>query len=60
MSKYSSFRHWLKEKWYEHLDEIVDLTGQRPRYDEREYFNKYKWWLRREYRYQQQKQANVD
>lgn len=55
----SPFKHWLKEKWYEHLAEIEQWTGRRPNYEAREYFAKYKWWLKREYQHQQ-RQGNVD
>ena len=44
------FRQWCIEKWYEHCDEVEEWTGQRPSYLSAEYFGKYKWWLRREFR----------
>ena len=47
-----SFRAWLQEMWMRHLDEL-DSIGQRCDYDIRQYFNRYKYWLRREYRHQQ-------
>lgn len=43
------FRQWCHEKWYEHCDEVEAWTGQRVNYLSREYFNKYKWWLKREF-----------
>jgi hypothetical protein len=48
MSK--SFREWLQDLWRENCDEN-DGWGQ-PRMTLQEYFARYKWWLRREYRYQ--------
>ena len=45
-----NFRHWCYEKWQEHCEEVRSWTGQDPLYLSAEYFNKYKWWLRREYR----------
>ena len=45
-----TFRQWCHEKWFEHCDEIESWTGHRPSYLSAEYFNKYKWWLRREFR----------
>ena len=45
------FRHWLREKWYEHLEEL-DTFGQKCDYDVKYYFNKYKYWLKRQYRYE--------
>ena len=47
-----SFRLWLQEKWYEHCEELVGY-GQAITYTSQEYFNKYKYWLKREYRHQQ-------
>jgi hypothetical protein len=45
-----SFRQWLAELWRENCDEH-DGWGE-PRYTLQEYFARYKWWLKREYRYQ--------
>ena len=45
------FRYWCTLKWYEHCDEVLAWTGQSPNYLSQEYFNKYKWWLRREFRF---------
>ena len=45
-----NFRTWCIEKWYEHCDEVEGWTGSRPTYLSAEYFNRYKWWLRREFR----------
>ena len=47
-----NFRSWCQEKWYEHVDEMIDITGKPPVYHPNEYFAKYKYWLKREYRYQ--------
>jgi hypothetical protein len=49
---HSEFRHWCQEKWYEHKDELAEY-GQSVQYTSRDYFEKYKYWLKREYRYQQ-------
>jgi hypothetical protein len=46
-----SFRNWLEDLWRENCDEH-DSWSQ-PRYTLEEYFSRYKWWLRREYRFQQ-------
>jgi hypothetical protein len=48
-----TFRHWLHEKWLEHLAE-VESYGQSVDYDIRVYFNKYKFWFKRIYRASQQ------
>jgi hypothetical protein len=45
-----SFREWLAELWRQNCDEH-DGWGE-PRWTLQEYFARYKWWLKREYRYQ--------
>ena len=45
------FSTWLENLWRENCSEHDDYNE--PRYSLQEYFAKYKWWLRREYRYQQ-------
>lgn len=47
-----NFRKWCQEKWYEHVDEMITYTGKAPVYHPNEYFNKYKFWLKREYKFQ--------
>jgi hypothetical protein len=39
--------------WYRHCEEVEAWTGSSPAYLSAEYFGKYKWWLRREFRAQQ-------
>lgn len=51
-----SFKLWAQEMWYTHCDES-ESWGQPLRYTAREYFAKYKWWLKREYRYQSTKDS---
>ena len=48
-----TFRAWLREMWYNHLDELESLGMLPPGYELKEYFAKYKYWLKREYRHQQ-------
>lgn len=48
-----TFRMWLQNKWYEHLDELVAMNQPKPGYDIKYYFNKYKYWLKREYKHEQ-------
>ena len=45
------FRNWLEELWRQNCDEH-DGWGE-ARLSLSEYFSRYKWWLRREYRFQQ-------
>lgn len=47
-----NFRLWCQEKWYEHQEELFNWEGFYPTATAREYFAKYKWWLRREFRAQ--------
>ena len=47
-----TFRSWLQEMWYNHIDEMVNYTGRAPVYTAKDYFHKYKYWLKREYRHQ--------
>ena len=51
--KVSSFRSWLQLKWIEHLDEYDNWNLPKPKYSSTNYFQTYKWWLKREYRHQQ-------
>ncbi len=45
------FRQWCYSMWMEHCDEVESWTRQRVHYLSDEYFRKYKWWLRREFRH---------
>jgi len=45
------FRNWLRNIWLDNCAEH-DAWGE-PQISIKQYFNKYKWWLRREYRFQQ-------
>jgi uncharacterized radical SAM superfamily Fe-S cluster-containing enzyme len=50
--KDTAFRSWLRQLWMENCrerDEFNDLP-----YTQSEYFQRYKHWLRREFRYQNQ------
>lgn len=47
-----TFRRWLQEMWFNHLDELMGLGQPLPKYTLQEYFAKYKYWLKREYRHQ--------
>jgi hypothetical protein len=50
-----TFKHWLLEMWMEHKDEYAGLGQVVPETDIAAYFNKYKYWLKREYRHYQGK-----
>jgi hypothetical protein len=47
-----NFRSWVQAKWYEHLAELESYGLEKPKYDLAHYFNKYKYWLKREYKFQ--------
>lgn len=46
-----TFRNWCNDKWYEHRDELESYGESLP-YTAQEYFAKYKYWLKREYKHQ--------
>jgi hypothetical protein len=52
MIRTKSFREWLQEKWYEHVDEL-EAWNLPINYNLCYYFNRYRWWLKREYRHYQ-------
>jgi hypothetical protein len=45
------FRIWVQEIWMTNREERLTY-GQEPA-TIKQYWNNYKWWLKREYRYQQ-------
>jgi len=47
------FRQWLHEMWLQHCEEFEGWFHRRPDYDLKDYFQRYRWWLKREYRHQQ-------
>jgi hypothetical protein len=48
------FRVWCQEKWYDHCCEFEAWFRRKPEYSSKEYFAKYKYWLKRQYRYEVQ------
>lgn len=56
MNELSPFRSWLDKIWRENCREYEDY-GQLP-YSLQEYWHRYKYWLKREYRHQQHAQSN--
>jgi hypothetical protein len=48
--KNSTFRSWLRRMWYDHLEELMEWENRVPNYTANEYYSKYRWYLRREYR----------
>lgn len=47
------FRMWVNNLYFQNCEE--HLTHNETGYTLSEYWNKYKWWLRKEYRHQQGK-----
>lgn len=50
--KDSHFRRWVNDMWFQHKDEHFAWCKEPCPYTASHYFNKYKWWLVREYKYQ--------
>lgn len=50
--KWSPFRGWVHNLWVQNCDE--HQTFHLTKYSEREYFKQFKWWLKREYKHQEQ------
>jgi hypothetical protein len=51
--KDTAFRTWLRQLWMENCRER-DEFNERP-LSQQEYFNKFKYWLKREFRFQNQR-----
>lgn len=47
---FTDFRNWLRKIWLENCDEHREF-GELP-FTMQEYFQKYKYWLKREYKHQ--------
>jgi predicted solute-binding protein len=47
-----NFRFWIQEMWMQHKDEYMELGMSIPESSAQEYFRKYKYWLKREYKHQ--------
>jgi len=54
MKRYSDFRSWVHQLWVENCDE--HFAHAEPRLDVTEYFQRYKFWLKREYQHQRRRQ----
>jgi len=55
MKSDSKFRAWIKRIWIENTEER--LTFNEKSYTIKEYWDRYKYWLKREYRYQQKNES---
>lgn len=53
------FRNWVHNLWLDNCEErSIYASGERL--SEQEYFQRFKWWLRREYRHQIKKEKEQD
>ncbi len=57
MKPYSDFRAWVHLLWVENCEEHFALAE--PVLDAKEYFQRYKFWLKREYQHQQRKKQRM-
>jgi hypothetical protein len=53
LSPPSPFRVWLVDKWLEHKEELLQWENRLPEYDDKYYFRKHKWMLRKMYQEEQ-------
>ena len=53
MKEISDFRRWLEDMWLNNCGEH-EVFSEKP-YTWQEYWHRNKWWLRREFQYQQQR-----
>lgn len=49
------FQNFLRHTWNAHVDEIESWEHHVPNYSMQDYFRKYKWWLKREFRHQRKR-----
>lgn len=54
--KDSHFRWFLQRKWMEHKDELLEWEKKSPDYDDKYYFQQYKWVLKRMFKEEQKYQ----
>lgn len=55
--KTSEFRNWVRNLWLENCEE--HLTFSETPYTMTEYWNRYKYWIKREYRYQRRQDEHA-
>jgi hypothetical protein len=52
----SQFRHWVRNLWIENCEER--LVYQQDPVTIQQYWNTYKWWIKREYRHKHPQKAS--
>lgn len=55
----TEFRNWVHNLWLDNCEERI-LYCDGDRLSERQYFQKFKWWLRKEYRQQTLKEKELN
>jgi hypothetical protein len=50
----SPFRLWVQRLWYQNCEEHL-IFGEQP-YKMKDYWNQYKWWIKREFKHQQSRE----
>lgn len=45
-----NFRRYVQEMWIVHREELEYWEKRVPDYDAKEYFKRFRWWLRDQYR----------
>jgi hypothetical protein len=53
IQKSSAFRQWVEELWRQNCDERLTYSESPATINQ--YWNNYKWWLKREYRHRQRR-----
>ena len=53
LDRTSPFRLWVRKIWMENCEERFTYNEDRATMEE--YWNRYKWWLKREYQHQRKK-----
>lgn len=48
--KHTKFRNWVRNIWFDYKDECIFYKEKSE--ELQKYFNKYKYWLKREYKHQ--------
>ena len=59
MAKSSAFRNWVQDLWLRYKDEKF-IFGEQPLNSIEEYWNKYKYFIKRQYQLEQKRYAEKD
>lgn len=59
MAKSSAFRNWVQDLWLRYKDEKF-MFGEQPLNSIEEYWNKYKYFIKRQYQLEQKRYAEKD